>query len=254
METEHVLSAVYGLGITNLVIEIIGCDEPPIMDGSSKEFVDALLKAGIKRLKEKRQETQITKKFKFTLPGSDSFIKVEPYDGFIVNTKVSYLEPIGDQKLSLEVTPKKYREEIAFARPPLRCSIEGAPIESLREWFKGYEKNKKSFIYYSKDKYLTKLRIEDEVVRHKTLDFIGDQKKAMKNLTWKDMNKKNNLMLLDVSSEEKLIDKKKEIKREQEMLKNIKKKLGTGNTLIITGCGHLNFFERNLKNAIFPLR
>ena len=172
METEHVLSAVYGLGITNLIIEIFGCNEPPIMDGSSKYFTDALVKAGIKKLKGKRKEVKITKRFKFSLPNSDSFIIAEPYNGFNINIKVSYPKPIGDQKLSLEVTPKKYREKIAFARPPLRCSIEGAPIESLREWFKCYEKNKKSFIYYSKEKYLTKLRIGDEVVRHKTLDFI----------------------------------------------------------------------------------
>lgn len=84
---------------------------------------------------------------------------------------------------------------------------------------------------------------------------ILDQKKVMGKLTWKDMNKENNLKLLHLSSEKELINKRKEKEREMEMLKNIKNKLeSSGTTLIITGCGHLKFFEENFHKAVFPLR
>lgn len=173
-ETEHVLSAVYGLGITNLIIEIIGCDEPPIMDGSSKPFVDALTEVGVEKLSKNRDEIQITKKFKFSLPKSDSSIEVEPFNEFFLDLRVDFPKPIGKQRLFLSINPETYRREIAFARPPLRCPIENASAEKLREWFEGYDQNKNSIIYYSKEKYLTKLRVKDEVVRHKALDIIGD--------------------------------------------------------------------------------
>ena len=141
-ETEHVLSAVHGLGITNLVIEIEGSGEPPIMDGSSKPFVEVLLKSGIKRLSEKRREIRIVREFSFSLPGSESFIRAEPFDGLFIDMTVDYPLPIGKQHLSISVNPESYQKE--------------------------------SIVYYSKKEYLTPLRSEDEIVRHKILDFIGD--------------------------------------------------------------------------------
>ncbi len=173
-ETEHVLSAVHGLGITNLVIEIEGSGEPPIMDGSSKPFVEVLLKSGIKRLSEKRREIRIVREFSFSLPGSESFIRAEPFDGLFIDMTVDYPLPIGKQHLSISVNPESYQKEIAFARPPLRCSIEEASEEKLKEWFRGWQEAKDSIVYYSKKEYLTPLRSEDEMVRHKILDFIGD--------------------------------------------------------------------------------
>ncbi len=83
---------------------------------------------------------------------------------------------------------------------------------------------------------------------------IADQKKVMGKLTWKDMNKEDNLRILDVPSENKLIDQDKEKKREIKMLENIKKLDLYGTVIILTGCKHLKLFEENLNGAIFPLR
>jgi hypothetical protein len=84
---------------------------------------------------------------------------------------------------------------------------------------------------------------------------IKEQKKLMKNLTWRDMNKSENLKKLDTASAIELIDPEKEEKREFEMLRNIQNlMLGMGTILIVTGCGHLDFFEKHIKNAIFPFR
>lgn len=84
---------------------------------------------------------------------------------------------------------------------------------------------------------------------------IEEQKKVMNNFTWKDMNKTETLKKLDTDSAKNLIDHKKEEKREFELLKNIKDSMiENGKILIITGCGHLDFFEEDIRNAFFPFR
>ncbi len=78
--------------------------------------------------------------------------------------------------------------------------------------------------------------------------------KEMK-LGWKDMNKENNLRLYDTELWRKLIDWKKWNQREKEMLDNIQKLIiKEGTIVIVTGAAHLTFFEKNIKEAIFPFR
>ncbi len=84
---------------------------------------------------------------------------------------------------------------------------------------------------------------------------IEEQKKIMKDYTWKDMNKQKNLEKLYTSSAIALVDPKKEQKRNEKMLDNITKLMfSNGTIVIIIGCGHLDFLEKNLKDSIFPLR
>lgn len=84
---------------------------------------------------------------------------------------------------------------------------------------------------------------------------IEKQKKLIKKLSWKDFNKIKNEKLLDVDDLNNLIDQDKERVRENEMLKNIEAHIiESGTVVIITGTAHLNFFERNIKDAIFPFR
>jgi len=84
---------------------------------------------------------------------------------------------------------------------------------------------------------------------------IREQKKLMKDLTWKDLNKSRNLKKLNTASAKKLVDPEKEKRREIGMFRNIQKTMiEKGTILILTGCGHLNFFEKHIKEANFPLR
>jgi len=99
---------------------------------------------------------------------------VEPYSEFFLDLRIEYPQPIGKQHFSSLITPEVYKQEIAFARSPLRCPIEETSTEKLKDWFRGYDQSKDAIVYYSKEKYLTKLRAKDEAVRHKALDFIGD--------------------------------------------------------------------------------
>lgn len=85
--------------------------------------------------------------------------------------------------------------------------------------------------------------------------IIEKQKKLLKKLSWKDFNRIENEKLLDVDDLNDLIDKDNERAREDEMLKIIEANIiETGTVVIITGTSHLNFFEQNIKDAIFPFR
>jgi hypothetical protein len=85
--------------------------------------------------------------------------------------------------------------------------------------------------------------------------IIEKQKKLINKLSWKDFNKIENEKLLAVDGLDELIDQDKERVREDEMLKNIEASIiGSGTVVIITGTAHLNFFKRNIKDAIFPFR
>lgn len=84
---------------------------------------------------------------------------------------------------------------------------------------------------------------------------IAMQDKIIKKHDWKSFNKEKNLRLLEIPELDKLIDDKLATKREKEMLENITKNaISTGNVAILTGVGHLNFFEKELPNANFPFR
>ncbi len=75
----------------------------------------------------------------------------------------------------------------------------------------------------------------------------------IKRLDWKDFNKKENRNLF-YEYNEKILDNKKNIKRENMMLINIyNSMISNGKIVIITGAGHLDFFEKNIKGAVFPL-
>lgn len=86
---------------------------------------------------------------------------------------------------------------------------------------------------------------------------IEEQQKILesKGYGWKDLNKKEITEIFNTKSVKKLIDRTKETQREKKMLQNIKSKLiPEGTIVILTGAGHLNFFEKHLKQAIFPYR
>ena len=82
--------------------------------------------------------------------------------------------------------------------------------------------------------------------------LIEEQEKLIKNYSWRDFNKIEKEKLLDIGD---ITDPAKEKEREDEMLNNINEAIDdNGTILVITGCGHLNSFEKNIKNAIFPFR
>jgi len=167
--TEHILAALSGLGIDNIVIELDNV-ELPGLDGSAKGFLDILKKAGI-------EEQGLPKKFlevKETLEcrGPDNSLTISPCDKFRVSYKLSYKNPaLGEQFLELEVDEKSFASEIAPART--FCLEEEAGELLKRGLGKGANYDN-TLVMGAAGPVNTTLRFPDEPLRHKILDLIGD--------------------------------------------------------------------------------
>jgi UDP-3-O-[3-hydroxymyristoyl] N-acetylglucosamine deacetylase/3-hydroxyacyl-[acyl-carrier-protein] dehydratase len=166
---EHVLSALVGCGIDNAEIEL-NASEPPIMDGSSRPFVNLIMEAEPVDQKEDRQFIEITEPVSVT-SGNRSIIAL-PHDGFRVTCTSADDRGIHTQHLSIDIDPESYVAQIA----PARTFTIYEEIEELLKIGKIQGGSLDSAIVIKGDKVLSKepLRFEDEFVRHKILDIVGD--------------------------------------------------------------------------------
>jgi UDP-3-O-[3-hydroxymyristoyl] N-acetylglucosamine deacetylase len=166
---EHVLSAVNALGIKNLIIEVNG-NEPPAIDGSASYFVNMLLDAGIDTQNGSVRVIRINQSLE--VRGNDCIISVEPYDELKITYTIDFPNPfIGIQTKRFELSPLAYMQEIAHART--FCPYE--EVEYL--WKMGLAKGGSldNAVVFAQDRILNEsLRYEDEPVRHKILDLLGD--------------------------------------------------------------------------------
>ncbi len=109
---EHVLSAIYGLGIDNLIIEIDG-PETPILDGSSKIYVEKLIEAGIKEQNDNRKYFVVKNNISFTDSDTGTQITAYPAEELSLNVMIDYNSTVmGEQHASL-VSLSEYQNEIA---------------------------------------------------------------------------------------------------------------------------------------------
>jgi len=164
--TEHLLAAAYGLEIDNLQIEVQG-NELPVMDGSALPFVDALETAGIVEQNEEKTSFKLTQKIK--VQDNDAWLIAEPYDGLKVDFMVKF-PYLGEQKLSLELSPETFKREIA----PARTFGYLEEVEELKAQGLARGASEKNALVLGKEGYLNQPRFPDELVRHKILDLFGD--------------------------------------------------------------------------------
>lgn len=169
---EHLLSALYGLGITDLDVEVEG-EEIPILDGSSKEFVEAINSVGIAEIDKPARFLKVVKPFKYE-GENGSYVKVEPIDteGLIILCSISYEHPgLRWQEFNMVFSRESYEKEIAPART--FCFYE--EIAHLLKSGMGRGGNYKNVVVIGKKGIINgEPRFMDEPVRHKILDFIGD--------------------------------------------------------------------------------
>ena len=112
---EHLLSALYGLEIDNAIIEIDNI-EVPILDGSTKQFVEKILESGIKELNKEKQFITIKEPIEYIDNSRDIKVAILPYDGFKVSFTIDFLnEYIGKQTFTLD-NLNSYYDEIARSR------------------------------------------------------------------------------------------------------------------------------------------
>lgn len=167
---EHLLSALYGMGIDNAYIELDNF-EIPILDGSALPYTEAIAQVGVAKQKRHRQYIRITKEF--VLQDGEKTLGIYPSETFSVEYDINFPHPlIGKQSLRLELTPENYARSIAIARTfgfygeveKLRASglIRGGSLENAIVLTESGMLND------------TSLRFSDEFVRHKILDLLGD--------------------------------------------------------------------------------
>jgi UDP-3-O-[3-hydroxymyristoyl] N-acetylglucosamine deacetylase len=165
---EHLLSAFHASRIDNCYIEM-NAEEPPVGDGSSLIFFELLQKAGKRQQEKLRREIIIDKVYR--IDDKERFIMVLPYDGFRVTfTSLNSHRLIGIQYEDFIIDEAVYNKEIA----PARTIAYEDEIEALQKMGLGLGGTMENVIVYNDNGWLNKLRYEDELVRHKILDVIGD--------------------------------------------------------------------------------
>jgi UDP-3-O-[3-hydroxymyristoyl] N-acetylglucosamine deacetylase len=168
---EHLLAALRGLHVDNVIVEIDG-PEVPIMDGSAAAFVDAIDQAGLTARAQPRRYIEVIKPVRVSKDGAVG--ELRPYQhGFRVEAEIEFDHPmIGKQALALDIEPNTFRKEIARAR------TFGFMKDVAKLWSAGYAlgANFDNTLVVSEDRVLNPegLRFADEFVRHKVLDAIGD--------------------------------------------------------------------------------
>jgi UDP-3-O-[3-hydroxymyristoyl] N-acetylglucosamine deacetylase len=167
---EHLMSALAGLGVDNVIAEIDG-PETPIGDGSAADFVAAIDHAGIRDLDAPRRYLEILEPVEIAAPGKR--VALVPADGFEISVEIIFdASVIGRQHLAITVDPASYRAEIAGA-----CTFGFlAEVQQLRAAGLGRGASLENTIVVGDDGVMNPetLRRPDDFVRHKALDALGD--------------------------------------------------------------------------------
>jgi UDP-3-O-[3-hydroxymyristoyl] N-acetylglucosamine deacetylase/3-hydroxyacyl-[acyl-carrier-protein] dehydratase len=166
---EHVLAAFAGLGVDNAVVEL-DANEPPIADGSSREYVRMIHRSGIVAQTEPREVHRITLPLEFNQ--GETMMSVFPHDGFKITCTSADKKGRFTQFFSVEVNPQTWEVELSHART--FCFFEELEFLFKNGLIKGG--SLENAIVIRDDAILTNepLRYPEEFVRHKILDIIGD--------------------------------------------------------------------------------
>ena len=169
---EHLLSALAGLGIDNALVEVSAA-EVPIMDGSAGPFVFLLQSAGIEEQRAPKRFIRILESV--SVEDGDKWARFDPYDGFKVNFEIEFNHPtfkMHSQVASMDFSTTSFLREVSRARTFGFMR----DLESLRSRNLALGGNMDNAIVLDDTGILNEdgLRYEDEFVKHKILDAIGD--------------------------------------------------------------------------------
>jgi UDP-3-O-[3-hydroxymyristoyl] N-acetylglucosamine deacetylase len=167
---EHFLAACAGLGIDNVVAELDG-PELPILDGSSKPFVEMLDAAGLKVQSAHKRVLKILKPVE--VRSGAKFARLSPAAGFTMKVVIDFAtSAIGRQEISFTMQPGAFARDVAWAR----TFGFAHQAEQLHAMGKGLGASMDNTVVIENDRVLNAggLQAPDEFVRHKLLDVIGD--------------------------------------------------------------------------------
>jgi len=165
---EHLLSALYGLGVDNARI-LLDCEEVPVLDGSAEPWCEAIESVG--RVEQNRPAHRLGESVPIQIKDGARRLEWQPGDGLQVNVEVAFPH-VGQEALGLTVTPENFRKELAWART---FGFEDQ-LEALRAQGLAKGGSLDNALVFGGQGVLNPggLRGEREVVRHKILDLIGD--------------------------------------------------------------------------------
>ncbi len=167
---EHLMSALSGLHIDNVKIEIDG-PEVPIMDGSSIKFVDLIDQTKTQSLNKRRKILKVKKNIK--IENNDSSVELQPNDQFSIDFEIDFPSKlVSKQSCHLQLVNGNYKTDIASART---FGFE-RDVDMLRSNGLALGGSLDNAVVVGESKILNSdgLRFKDEFVRHKILDSIGD--------------------------------------------------------------------------------
>lgn len=167
--TEHLLSAFIGTGIDNAIVELDNL-EVPILDGSAKPFVEMIRSAGTRAQRRPRTFLRIVRELEVS--DGDKFIAVYPSDTYSVRYTIDFPHPlIGRETFEVELQDGQYVREIA----PARTFGFLHEAEAMRNQGLIRGASPENAVVLTREGIMNPpLRYEDEFVRHKVLDAIGD--------------------------------------------------------------------------------
>ena len=169
---EHLLSAIAGLGVDNCLIKLDG-PEVPIMDGSSSPFVFLIQSAGLKDQESLKKFIKVKKEV--TVTRDDAYATIKPFDGFKVSFKVDFDHPVHKKLPSesvIDFSSTSFVKEVCRARTFGYMS----DLDELKSKNLVLGASINNAIAFGDEEILNEegLRFNDEIVKHKMLDAIGD--------------------------------------------------------------------------------
>ena len=165
---EHLMAALSMMGIDNCRIEM-DSPEPPVTDGSSGVFADLILEAGRKTQAAPRKVYALDRAF--AVHQDDRYICVLPYDGYRISfTSINPHPLLGTQYYDIELTEENFLKEIATARTVAFMH----EVEQMKKMGLGLGGNTDNVVVFDNTGILSETRFDNELIRHKILDVIGD--------------------------------------------------------------------------------
>lgn len=170
---EHLMSACMGLGLDNLIVEVDG-PEVPILDGSSAPFVQVLMNAGLKSQLAPQRVIRILEPIEVRLGAkSAAFLPADDFDGLDLDVTIRFADPaIGVQRRRVQLTQQSFLTDIADARTFGFL----ADVEKMHAAGLGRGASMANTLVVDGGRVVNPegLRFDDEFVRHKLLDAVGD--------------------------------------------------------------------------------
>ncbi len=166
--TEHLLSALIGMGVDNVIVELDNL-ELPILDGSALPYVEAFLRVGIRHQRRRRETIRVLRPVE--VREGNKFIGVYPGSGYSIEYAIDFPAPVGQQSARIDLAAETYGTFIA----PARTFGYKADEQKLRDMGLIRGAGPESIIILGvAGPENGPLRSPDEYVRHKVLDLIGD--------------------------------------------------------------------------------